>query len=1416
RYQRSVDLNGDNRIDGQDAFLFADVFGNETASASLTVSTGKNSNARVELDPTDNGFLIYLNGVSGIGGYRIVISMPDSVKIRSVEDHFGMGLLPIRRTSAGTEIVGLVLGNQNLDQSGLLAGITFTGDTTGVSISSVSLRGKRINLGNKAFLGDRNEVSSGNIKRVPLGDLLIRPRYFDLGELVPGETVTRTFDIVNTFNPQQTLGATRKLPFEITSSRSDLTVDPQVFGVLTDTLSGLIDGGTKKVTIKFAPTQTGDFRGVLSIKTNRKERPVVQVHVKADVPSSRFGSKVRVLANFDTLKSVDYGDFDQLVTRFGKAPDSTKYDLDRDGVVDGDDAFLLADLLGGFEGRASYDTVRVVTGRNASSAVRVQSSGDELSVSVRDLGDMGGYRLNLSYDPKVLDVRWAKDLAGGGMMPVHRTSTGAYVVGMGFGALLENPGDLPLAKINMRALNGQGNASSLVRITDVVFRGKRGERDSVSAVHIGGNGLDASPRVLDFGPLRIGATVTKTFRVYNLSGVSTAFQITSSDTLVKTSPRSIGNLGGGRTWDITVTYQSVKPGPFAATLTLKASDSDSSAIRIAVKSFGAVVNVVPDSLAFDDTFVGQRATQAVTVTNPNLTAFEIQSVRFSRSDTAFVLDPRPTFPLSVSPGGGTQALTVRFNPLASGQARDTLYIVGKDTSFATPLAGRGLRRLASVSGSSVTFGNVEVGKDSTLSVVVSNLGNVTYRIDSLRIGRKDTSFSLLGTHTFPETLAVARLDTFLLRFRPDTSGAKRDTLRLYTQDTLWTVALAGVGLPRPIVQPPPLEDVVVVTFGGSITRSRNLIHFGKVPWVVSDTAKVRVRNQRNVNMTFRFSSTDPQVKVKPDSVQNLPPNQEWDVILAFTPKDSVQTVSEFRISTSESGDGVTSLSLKSGGSNPVLSDSLLSFGRIGLNNHLDKSVRITNTGHSRLLIDSLQFRPDSNFVLVQPPGLPLSLAAEGGSETFTLRFQPRARGTFSNSLRFSGLDTTFSLPVTGIGRESKLSFVPEPLDFGLVRAASRDTLTLQVKNAGGDTVVVNSLRLSGATVFSLASAQVVPDTLIPGATRNIAIVFSPLAAGFSSDSLLIVAGLDSIRAPILGTGTVARATISSLSRTLGALAVGRSLTDTITVTNAGNVPIAVRSARLSNGQREFSLVSQTRDTLAVNSALRYVVRFRPDSTRSAADTLRIEMIDTSFAVVFAGVGDPSLTLTRTDKGIVFSPGQLDFAELATGQVGRRIIRVVNNASSPWSFTIELAEAGLSISPASFTGLPTAPSWDLVANWLPVEGGHAQTTLRVKSDSTTTVPVGRNGAFLRAVPDSLAFGSVRLGQDSTRVLSIRNRGQARVVIRSLVLPQQAGFAFVPGPAMPLSLSENDSVLIRIRFKPETTGRHIDTLRVVASD
>ena len=802
-FDPAVDLNNDAKIDGEDAFVFADVFSVDASEAFLTTRDGENAQAKLRLDPDGNGYLIYLEGedlededIVHIGGYRIVFSMPAGVSVSKVHDLIGIGLLPVRQTSDGVEIVGLTLGNRPIAHSGLIAKVTFKGDMTGIDIESAHLRGTRYKQLNHEYIGERNEIASGDISKViALGDVEVSHRIFDFGHLALGEAVSDTFSIKNTFDTQQVPpGTTRKLSFELTPSGQEIDVSNQKVGALTDSTQGLSAGKFFPIKLTVTPMQPGFFSGYVDVKTNRKERENIRIHVMARV---REGDEAltRVIADFDTNGTVDYGDFDQLITRFGQTLRSSKYDLDRDGVVDADDAFLLADVLGGGVGLAYLDRVDVIAGINGRAAVRVQGAGEELKIFARELERLGGYRIVLKYNPNDVELRWARDRTGGGILPIHKTSTGAEIVGMGFGALVNTPDYLDLAEISVRPLKGQSNVQSLVSIGDVILRGSRGERDSIEAERIGANGLDAIPRAIDFGTLRQGTTVADTVHVFNMSDEKAGFVAVSSDSTVLTNrPRAVGHLNPGRGWAVRVTYTATGVGPFSGTLTIASNTDDPTPVVVQIRaSVTGIAQAMPDSLAFGEVLLGQSDSLSVCVTNPNADALRISAIDFARSDSNFVTDV--ALPLTVA-GRDSAAIAVRFNPRMRGMIRDTLRIATGDTTFSIPLSGRGTQSLPRVDYDELDFGTVRQGRDSLQTVTVSNDGNIALIISNVMVtgdGFALASAAELPDIALPDTLNAGDTHAIRVRFAPDMAGDHQGTLRIVLMSETLEIGLSGTG-----------------------------------------------------------------------------------------------------------------------------------------------------------------------------------------------------------------------------------------------------------------------------------------------------------------------------------------------------------------------------------------------------------------------------------------------------------------------------------------------------------------------------------------------------------------------------------------------------------------------------------------------
>ena len=793
----ALDLNGDGAVDGEDAFIFADVFSDDASEASLEIGEGENTQAKLRLDPDDNGYLIYLEDIERIGGYRIVLSLPEDVSVSKVHDLLGIGLLPVRETADSVEVVGLVLGNRPIEpHSGLIAKVTFKGDAAGVAIESANLRGTRFYWQNHIYGSERNEIASDNIGKVPIEDVAVSRRIFDFGHITPGKTVSDTFSIENTFDLQQVPpGTTRKLSFALTTSGAEIAVSPERVGVLTDSTKGLSASRGYVIKLTVTPMQTGFFSGHVDIETNRQERKKIRVHITARVREGSNAGLTRVIADFDTNGTVDYGDFDLLITQFGKTLRSSKYDLDRDGAIDADDAFLFADVLGGGADLAYIDRVDVVSGANGAAAVRMQGAGEELRVFARGLKGLGGYRIVLKYDPDDVDLRWARDRAGGGILPIHKTSTGAEIVGMGFGALIHTPDYLDLVEIGVRPLKGQSDVQSLISIGDVTLRGSRGERDPIMAERIAANGLDAIPRQIDFGTVRLGTTVRDTVRVFNMSDEGAGFVAVSPDsTAMPIFPKNVGRLNPGRWYDVSVTYTPTDVGPFSGTLTITSNTDDPTPVVVQIRaSVTDTVRVMPDSLAFGDVFVGRDSSQSITVANPTADSLRITAIEFARADSHFVTDV--ALPLTVA-GRDSAAIAVRFDPRGPGAIRDTLRIAAGDAMYRIPLFGIGIQSLPRVDRDELDFGTVKQGEDSLQTVTVSNDGNIAQIISGVMV-TGDGFVQALDPESpdiaLPDTLNAGDTHAIRVRFAPNMAGDHEGMLRIVLASETLEIGLSGMG-----------------------------------------------------------------------------------------------------------------------------------------------------------------------------------------------------------------------------------------------------------------------------------------------------------------------------------------------------------------------------------------------------------------------------------------------------------------------------------------------------------------------------------------------------------------------------------------------------------------------------------------------
>jgi hypothetical protein len=175
----------------------------------------------------------------------------------------------------------------------------------------------------------------------------------------------------------------------------------------------------------------------------------------------------------------------------------------------------------------------------------------------------------------------------------------------------------------------------------------------------------------------------------------------------------------------------------------------------------------PPNLRYGVVTLGQSESQEVVLTNNGSASLNITSVGVSGS--AFTVTGL-NLPVTLSPGQSVTA-NVSFNPSGDGWTSSQITIVSNATnpSLLVATEGTGVQsQSVTVSPSSVSFGQVVVGKMSSSTVVVTNPHSWNETLTGVQT--TGSAFSVSGA-SFPVTLAGGQSVTLNLQFTPQATGA---------------------------------------------------------------------------------------------------------------------------------------------------------------------------------------------------------------------------------------------------------------------------------------------------------------------------------------------------------------------------------------------------------------------------------------------------------------------------------------------------------------------------------------------------------------------------------------------------------------------------------------------------------------------
>jgi hypothetical protein len=178
---------------------------------------------------------------------------------------------------------------------------------------------------------------------------------------------------------------------------------------------------------------------------------------------------------------------------------------------------------------------------------------------------------------------------------------------------------------------------------------------------------------------------------------------------------------------------------------------------------------------------------------------------------------------------------------------------------------------------------------------------------------------------------------------------------------------------------------------------------------------------------------------------------------------------------------------------------------------LQRQIIIANSGKTDLVISNIEMVSGSspNFIIIAKPPLPKVL--HSGESSFTIVVFKEVSGTGTATLRISSNDP--ESPEVDVALSSYLkggSPQPEPcvglqpnsLNFGNVVRGQSKTMTAYLSNCGQtDPLTLNQITGSGflgaaiTAEFEINPAINTPQTILPGDTVQIDVIYSPLLAG---------------------------------------------------------------------------------------------------------------------------------------------------------------------------------------------------------------------------------------------------------------------------------------------------------------------------------
>lgn len=943
----------------------------------------------------------------------------------------------------------------------------------------------------------------------------------------------------------------------------------------------------------------------------------------------------------------------------------------------------------------------------------------------------------------------------------------------------------------------------------------------------------------DYGNIDMGGFDDWSFMVTNIGNQTLVLYniLSSNPDFAIISPAAFpANIPAAGNLSVTIRFTPSVAGPRSATITITSNDPDESSRIVSVAGVGCVdpdISVNPSSWDYGQVVFGNLEDKTFVVSNLGCQELNITATNMTGPDAALFTIIDGGGPKTVGIGGSYD-LVIRFEPVTEGAKSATLQIINNDPDEGTKninLQGEGCGPPdITVDPSSWSYGSLDVGNHSDITIVVSNSGCQTLTVTGTSIvGSHPTQFSIFdGGGSF--TLAKGQTHNIVLRFSPTTGGTKNAGLQITSNDPDeggLIITLTGEGC--------SVQDISV----NPTTWSYGIIDVGNYEEKIFVVSNEGCQDLEVTGTTLMGTNPDQFSIITGGGASTIPGAGSIDIVVRFAPTSVGSKNAVLRITSDDPDEATLDITLAGGvcGFPDIDPDpGTWDYGPVGLGDHQDKSFTISNAGCQDLSVTSTSLvGANANQYAIITGGGPFTVV-HGGTHTIVVRFSPTSEGTKSAGLRIASNDPDegiLNIPLAGSGcSDADIAVDPLAWDYGSIDVSSFSDKTFEISNLGCQILQVTTTTLAGpnANQYTIISGEA-PFSVVQGGTHNLVVRFSPSSGGGKTATLQITSDdpdEGTVNVALSGEGClVPDISVNPLLWNYGTVNVGASGEKTIVVGNTGCQDLQVTATTIvGTDAAQFTIVTGGGFfSVAGGATHNFVVRFTPTSGGTKEATLRIISTDPDEGikeVPLSGVG-----CGYADIGV--DPIFWDFNTVDVGNFGEKVIVINNTGCQALQVTTTVIVGSDPTQFAIISGggpftVATGLSHDILVRFTPSSGGGKSAVLQLTSndpdESIKNVSLSGEGCSVQDVsinPTSWDYGTVDIGNVADKTFVLSNVGCQTLSVTGVGLGglHTDQFSIISGDGA-FSLVQGETRNIIVRFAPTSGGGKTATLQITSDD